>query len=85
MNTESELPPEVIAELEAGRKVAAIKKLRAIRGAELVEAKRLVDDYLQEHPDGSRLKPPRTETGIGRIILLVIGVGIIFAIYRHFG
>jgi len=84
MNAENELPSEIIAELDAGRKVAAIKKLRAMQGLDLTEAKRLVDLHLQQHESTSSLKPPKAETGIGRIVLLAIGVAVIFAIYKYF-
>ena len=85
MNTDKELPSEVVAELDAGRKIAAIKKLRTMRGLELTEAKRLVDLHLQQHEGTSGPKPPQAETGIGRMLLLAIGVAVIFAIYKYFG
>ncbi len=84
MNAGNELPEEVIAELDAGRKVSAIKRLRVMRGIDLKEAKLLVDSHLQQHPGTSGPQPPQAETGIGRILILAIGVGVIFAIYRAF-
>lgn len=83
MSTETELPEGVVAELEAGRKVSAIKKLRSERGIGLKEAKDLVDGYIKKNPTSSSLEPPRAETGIGRIVILVIGVVVIYAIYTY--
>jgi len=83
MSAESELPDEVLAELKSGRKISAIKKLRVARGIGLKEAKTLVDAYLDQQPAGSTRRPPRAETGIGRIVILILGVGIIYAIYQY--
>ncbi len=79
-----ELPEDVIAELEAGRKIEAIKRLRAHEGIDLIAAKEAVEAYLREHPASPARTVPQTDTGIGRIIILVIGVGVIFAIYKYF-
>ncbi|MEJ2533654.1 MAG: ribosomal protein L7/L12 [Halioglobus sp.] len=84
MSTETELPDDVVVELEAGRKISAIKKLRTHRGIGLKDAKEIVDGYIEKHPTNSTLQPPRAETGIGRIVTLVIGVGLIYAIYKYF-
>lgn len=51
MTANTELEPDVINELNNGRKIAAIKKLRALRNIGLKEAKELVDDYLSLHPE----------------------------------
>ena len=51
MNTEAELPADVLEAIHAGRKIDAIKRLRAQNGLGLKEAKELVDAYVQQHPD----------------------------------
>lgn len=84
MNIETELPDEVIAELEAGRKLSAIKLLRTRQGLDLKDAKEIVEAYLEDHPTVSAHQVPQTDSGIGRIIILIIGVGVIYAIYRYF-
>lgn len=84
MNSELELPADVIAELEANRKVTAIKLLRAHQGIGLKEAKELVDAYTGQHPATASHRPPESDTGIGRIVILIIGVSIIYGIYRYF-
>ncbi len=42
---DQDLPVEVVAALERGRKIEAIKLLRELRGIGLKEAKGAVDDY----------------------------------------
>ncbi len=84
MSTETELPADVIAEIEANRKVSAIKRLRSHRGIGLKEAKEIVDTYTATHTSSPKMEAPGTDGGIGRILLLIIGVGVIYAIYRYF-
>jgi ribosomal protein L7/L12 len=84
MNTEIELPADVIAEIEANRKIAAIKLLRAHKGIGLKEAKELVDDYIAMHPSTSLHQAAKTDTGIGRILILILGVGVIYGLYKYF-
>ena len=84
MNTEVELPADVVAELEANRKVTAIKLLRNHQKIGLKEARKRVDDYLQQHPPSSSLRVPESDSGIGRIVILIFGVAIIYAIYKYF-
>ncbi len=83
-----ELPAEVVAEIEANRKVTAVKMLREQQGIGLKEAKQIVDAYSAQqaagNPGGTSHKVPETDTGIGRIVILIIGVSIIYAIYRYF-
>jgi hypothetical protein len=84
MNSEAELPDDVIAELEANRKITAIKLLRTHLGIDLKEAKELVDAYVEQNPSSSSPQMPTTDTGIGRIVLLIIGVSLIYGIYKFF-
>ena len=50
MSEQQELSPEVVKALQAGRKIEAIKMLRAQRGLGLAEAKEQVDLYIAGHP-----------------------------------
>jgi hypothetical protein len=84
MNTEIELPADVVAEIQASRKVTAIKLLRAHQGIGLKEAKELVDDYMTKHPSSPRSGVQESEGGLGRILLLILGVGLIYGIYMYF-
>ncbi|MEM9256722.1 MAG: hypothetical protein AAGA91_14845 [Pseudomonadota bacterium] len=77
--TEAELPEDVIQRLQAGRKVAAIKRLRAAEGLSLEEAIARVDRYIERNP----VAEPEAGSGIGRILLLIAGVAIIFGIYSY--
>ncbi|VUD61897.1 50S ribosomal protein L7/L12 [Thalassocella blandensis] len=45
-----ELEPEAIQALRDGRKVEAIKRVREHRNLGLKEAKAIVDDYIDRHP-----------------------------------
>lgn len=83
MNTEIELPPDVIAEIQANRKVTAIKFLRAHQGIGLKEAKELVDAYADKHPSSPRSERGESEGDFGRIIILILGVGAIYALYSY--
>ena len=88
MNGQIELPADVIAELRANRKVSAIRKLRGHRGIGLKEAKELVEAYEALPPATATTtttatrRPPETDTGVGRVVLLIIGVTAIFALYK---
>lgn len=84
MNNEMELPPDVLAEIQANRKVNAIKLLRAHQGIGLNEAKEIVDTYIETHPSTIRSSQQEAEGGFGRILLLALGVGLIYAIYKYF-
>ena len=84
MNTEIELPADVIAEIEANRKISAIKRLRAHQGIGLKDAKELVDGYIAAHPSSASHQLPGTESGIGRIVVMTIGVFVIYGVYKYF-
>lgn len=79
-----ELPTEVIAEIEANRKVNAIKLLRRYQGIGLTEAKAVVDTYIENNPSSLAPGAPEAEGGIGSILLLIIGVGVIVGLYMYF-
>jgi hypothetical protein len=85
MDSETEIPEDVIAEIQADRKVNAIKLLRKHLGVDLKEAKQIVDSYVAEHPSTPASRTPETDTGIGRIIILALGVGAIYGIYKLLG
>ena len=84
MNTDIELPADVITEIKANRKVTAIKLLRAHQGIGLKDAKELVDAYMEKHPSILRSDAQETDGGLGNILLLIIGVSVIYALYSYF-
>ena len=53
MNSEVELPADVVAEIKANRKITAIKLLREHERIDLKEAKERVDAYLELHPSSA--------------------------------
>lgn len=68
MNEEKELSPEVVEALHSGRKIEAIKMLRAQRGLDLAEAREQVDLYVTEHP---QKQPGRRHSEMNLIPLVV--------------
>lgn len=79
-----DLPSDVVAEIEANRKVNAIKLLRESRGVGLAEAKAAIDAYIENNPHSSSPNSPEVEGGVGRILILIIGVTIIVGTYMYF-
>ena len=84
MNTEIELPIDVVAKIQANRKVTAIKLLRSHQDIGLKEAKEIVDAYMDAHPSSIGSSTQESQGSFGRILILVLGVGVIYAIYRYF-
>lgn len=76
MASNTELEPDVIAELNNGRKIEAIKKLRASRNIGLKEAKELVDNYVSLHPELD-VTVQRTG-GSGFIVFIILAVAAYF-------
>jgi len=72
MASNTELEADVIAELNNGRKIEAIKKLRALRNIGLKEAKELVDNYVSLHPELD-LTVQRSGSS-GFIVLIILAV-----------
>lgn len=84
MNSERELPPEVIEALNAGHKIEAIKRLREARGLGLKEAKHIVDAEMRKHPGhGSQPAISSHGGGCGSIVVALIAAGLAVAAY-HF-
>ena len=83
MEPTSELPPDVIAALEAGRKIEAIRLLCAHRGLGLKQAKELIDQKPAMRQSGiPSLKPLQPENGVGQVIKVAIILGIVFVAVR---
>jgi len=76
MASNTELEPDVIAELNNGRKIAAIKKLRALRNIGLKEAKELVDNYVSLHPELD--VTVQRAGGSGFIVFIILAVAAYF-------
>jgi len=83
MNAATELPDDVIAEINANRKASAIKLAQIRLGIDLKAAKALVDSYEESTSLSiSERSADESSSSIGRTILLTVGVGLIYGIYR---
>jgi hypothetical protein len=79
-----ELPAEVITEIQANRKVSAIKLLRKQQNIGLKEAKDIVDAYTDKHPSNSPSRVPESVGGVGRLLFFAVVVGAVYGLYRYF-
>jgi len=84
MNSDSELPPDVIDAIHANRKIEAIKRLREHSGLGLKEAKHAVEAYARENPQPITAKAPQSESGVGRLVIIGVVVAVAYAVYRYF-
>ncbi len=66
----------VLDALHQGRKIDAIKMLRASRGIGLKEANDLIQNYLVEHPhlSAQMQSPYNTLIGVAVLLAMVLGV-----------
>jgi hypothetical protein len=80
-----DLPPEVIDAIRANRKIDAIKRLREARGIGLKEAKHAVEAFQRANPHLLDTPPPRSESGIGRLVLVGLAAGAAYLVYKYFG
>jgi len=80
-----ELSPEVIAEINADRKISAIKLLREQQGIGLKEAKEIVDAYTERRQPRARSRASRSDGGMGRLLLVAVVAAIVYGLYRYFG
>jgi hypothetical protein len=84
MNVESELPLDVIEAINANRKVEAIKRLRAHDDIGLEEAKDEVEAYMRQNPRSAEMPQHRTESGIDRVLLVLLIVAVVYGAYLYF-
>lgn len=82
MNDEIELPEEVLKALHRKRKIEAIKLLREERGIGLKEAKEAVDGYLATDAGVAMRSPSKTDSGIGRLVLVCFLFAVGYVVYR---
>jgi hypothetical protein len=84
MNSEPELPDDVLAAIRANRKIGAIKLLRVHQNIGLKEAKDIVDAYIKQHPSsaGSRSQP--SESGFAPLLYASLVTGLVYAAYKFF-
>jgi hypothetical protein len=82
-----ELPPQAVAALNAGSKIAAIKIVRTTQGVDLKTAKEIVDSYVATDPVMQlSWKARQAETrGSRRVWLVIVVLLALLAVYyfRH--
>ena len=78
MNTESELPEDVLVAIKANRKIEAIKLLREHQNIDLKDAKDIVDAYISNNPYLNVHQNRQSDTGVGRLIFIVIVIGVLY-------
>ncbi|HSO07784.1 MAG TPA: ribosomal protein L7/L12 [Pelomicrobium sp.] len=78
-----ELPSAALAALSRGRRIEAIRIVRASHGLGLKEARELVEAYEREHPV-PRMAGPREESGLRRVVLILAVILALAAIYGWF-
>ncbi len=75
------LPAEVIAAINSGHKIQAIKLLREAKGLGLAEAKDAVDDYIRANPSLVQRK-----SSSGGVLVYVILFGLLtYVAYQFIG
>ncbi len=80
-----EITDDVIAAIDAGRKIEAIKILRERTGLGLADAKHRVDRLVRERQDLPGAAPAMTEEGgAGSMIRMVLVIGLILGAYFYF-
>lgn len=84
MSEDQALPEAVIAAIQSGRKIDAIKILRGETGLGLKDAKHAVDAYVRRHPDLASQIGTTNETRFGRLLIVGSAVAAAIAIYRYF-
>lgn len=78
MTADLELEPDVVAALNKGRKIDAIKQLREIRGIGLKEAKEIIDAYSASHPLNSTGPVQRSNSANGLVLMIIVGIAAYF-------
>jgi hypothetical protein len=84
MASEPELPEDVLAALRAGRKIDAIKLLRAQRSLDLKESKQIIDAYLAAHPTSTPSRPAGSGRGFAPLLLAAAATAAAYLLYRYF-
>lgn len=80
MSEETELSPDIVKALRAGRKVEAIKMLRVQRGLDLAQAREQVDLYIADHPQHN----PRQQHSQLNLVPLLVAAAIAIAAWFAF-
>lgn len=77
----NDLPPSAVEALRQGRKIEAIRIVRQVRGFDLNQAKNTVDAFVKSEPAlMASMHGPRGDTGVGRLLLVAVLVGLVVAV-----
>ena len=81
-----DISDDVIAAVDAGRKIEAIKILREETGLGLAEAKGVVDQLAREREGaaGAAHAPMQEVGGAGSMIKMVVLIAVILVVYFYF-
>lgn len=83
MNNGLDLPADVIAAIQAKRKIEAIRLLREQRRIDLKDAKEMVEAYMDAHPRAADGRHTYNDSNAGRLVLIAIVLAVIYAAYRY--
>ena len=76
---------EVLAAVDAGRKIVAIKILREETGLGLADAKHVIDTLTRERRSEPATPAGMTEEGgAGSVIKMIVAIAVILGIYFYF-
>jgi hypothetical protein len=84
MNSEPELPEDVLAAIRANRKIGAIKLLRGHQNIGLKEAKEIVDAHIERHPPSAGSRPQQSGSGFAPLVYASLVTGLVYAAYKFF-
>jgi ribosomal protein L7/L12 len=85
MNSTVELEPEVIADIQSGKKVSAIKTLRRLRGIGLKEAKEMVELYVTENKIEGQASAGADSGSSSKVFFLIVLAGVSYFLYKFAG
>ena len=84
MSKQAELPTDVIAAIQANRKIEAIRLLREAQGIGLREAKEAVEAYIKANPHLETNKRNRSRSPMSPLILFVLIAAVAYMAYHFF-
>jgi len=83
MTESTELSPDVMQAIEAGRKIDAIKLLRAERGIDLKAAKDIIDDAVVIYRNANPDSVGRASSGkLSSIIAVIVLAAILYFVFK---
>jgi hypothetical protein len=82
MMENSELSPDIMRAIEAGRKIEAIKLLRAERGIDLKEAKTIIDHEMAAYRKANPGPEGQAKSGsMSMVVVFVVLAGILYFVF----